>query len=61
MKLTERQILILEALARFKFLTTNNLQLIFSKKSNSYINSAIHDLKQVKYPLVKSLNFGVVP
>jgi len=61
MKLTERQILILEALARFKFLTTNNLQLIFSKKSNSYINSAIRSLKQTKYPLVKSLNFGVVP
>lgn len=61
MKLTERQILILEALARFKFLTTNHLQLIFSKKSNSYINSAIHDLKQVKYPLVKSLSFGVIP
>ena len=61
MKLTERQILILEALARFKFLTTKQLQLIFSKNSISYINKSIQALKQVKYPLVKSLTFGVVP
>ncbi len=61
MKLTESQILILEALARFKYLTTYHLQLIFDKKSCSHINATIRSLKTYKYALVSSLSFGVVP
>lgn len=61
MKLTEKQIVILEALARFKYLTSQQLQLIFQNKSASAINTAIRSLKDLKNPLVKSLCFGVLP
>jgi len=46
MRLTEKQIKVLEALARFKFLTSNQLQTIFSLESCSYINTTIRNLKK---------------
>lgn len=61
MKLTEKQIVILEALARFKYLTSQQLQLIFQNKSASAINTAIRPLNDLKNPLIKSLCFGVLP
>jgi selenocysteine lyase/cysteine desulfurase len=61
MRLTEKQIIILEALARFKYLTSKQLQIIFTSKSTSAINTAIRSLKEYKYPLIKSLSFGITP
>ena len=61
MKLTEKQLVILEAVAWFKYLTTKQLQMIFFDKNRSAINSALRDLKACKYPLIKSLEFGVNP
>ena len=61
MRLTEKQIIILEALARFKYLTSQQLQIIFNSKTTSAINTAIRSLKGFKYPLVKSISFGIVP
>lgn len=61
MKLTEKERVILEALARFKYLTTKQLQRIFHDCCRSTINRAIRSLKAYKSPLVKSLEFGVVP
>jgi len=57
----EKQIVLLEALARFKYLTTKQLQLIFGLKSNSYTNTIIRNLKSRKHPLIKSIEFGIVP
>lgn len=57
----EKQIVILEALARFKYLTTKQLQFIFGLKSNSYTNSVLRSLKSRKHPLINSIGFGVVP
>jgi len=45
MKIHEKQLLILEALARFKYLTSQQLQFIFGLKSNSYTNTLIRQLK----------------
>ena len=61
MRLTEKQIIILEALARFKYLTSQQLQIIFTSKSTSSINTAIRSLKSFKYPLIKSLSFWITP
>ena len=57
----EKQIVLLEALARFKYLTTKQLQLIFGLKSNSYTNTIIRNLKSRKHPLIKSIEFGIIP
>jgi len=40
-KITEKQRIILEALAYFKFLTTHQLKLIFNDSNSSGINQAI--------------------
>ena len=61
MRLTEKQINILEALARFKFLTSRQLQLIFTLQSCSYINTAIRNMKTWKSPLITSIDFGIAP
>jgi len=61
MNILEKQIIILEALARFKYLTTQQLQFIFSLKSNSYTNTLIRGLKSRKHPLVHSIEFGIIP
>ena len=61
MRLTEKQIVILEALARFKFLTVNHLKVIFNAKSESAINTAIRSLKALKYTPIQSIDFGVLP
>ncbi|MCP4414796.1 MAG: hypothetical protein GY808_19735 [Gammaproteobacteria bacterium] len=60
MKLSEKQLIILEALARFKYLTSQQLQQIFGKKSCSYINSAIRKLRLFKPTLIRSIDFGVI-
>ena len=61
MTLTETQRVILEALARFKYLTSQQLQLIMNLQTTSSINTAIRGLKVQKYPLIKSISFGIVP
>jgi len=61
MRLTEKQLVILEALARFKFLTTKQLQIIFNAKNTSAINTAIRKLKCMKYSPIKSIDFGIAP
>lgn len=61
LKIVEKQIVILEALARFKYLTSKQLQLIFNSQSCSYINATIRNLKKYKYPLIKSIEFGIAP
>jgi len=61
MRLTEKQLVILEALARFKFLTTKQLQIIFNAKNTSAINTAIRNLKCMKYSPIKSIDFGIAP
>ena len=61
MKLTEKQRIILEALARFKYLTTKQLQMILHSNNRGSINSAIRELKSAKFPLIKSMEFWVVP
>ncbi len=61
MKLTDRQVIILKALAHFKFLTSKQLKQIFHGLSLSAINHNIRQLKTFRYPLMKSLDFGVVP
>jgi hypothetical protein len=61
MRLTEKQLVILEALARFKYLTSKQLQIIFNARTTGTINTAIRKLKCVKYPPIKSIGFGIVP
>lgn len=61
MRLTEKQIKILEALARFKFLTSQQLQLIFTLQSCSYINTAIRKMNTWKTSLINSIDFGIAP
>ena len=61
MRLTEKQIKILEALARFKFLTSQQLQLIFTLQSCSYINTAIRKINTWKTSLITSIDFGIAP
>lgn len=61
MNITERQIQALEALARYKYLTINQLAYIFGLKSNSNIHVFLKDLSTRKKPLVESKGFGVIP
>jgi len=60
MKLSEKQLIILEALARFKYLTSHQLQELFNMKSCSYINAAIKKLNIAKSPVIKSIDFGII-
>lgn len=46
MKLNEKQMTILEILARFKYLTSWQLQLILKLKSTSSINTTIRQMNQ---------------
>ncbi len=60
MKITHRQAIILKALSYFKFLTSNQLEQVLNC-SLSTINGALRGLKTFRYPLVKSVDFGVAP
>lgn len=60
--LTLRQIEILKALARFKYMTTEQIVLYLGLKHIGYCNTCIKDLKKSKkHPLMQSLEFGIMP
>lgn len=61
MNITVNELVILMALARFKFLTSAQLKRILGCKSLSTVNSALRSMRRFRYPLVKSVDFGVAP
>jgi len=61
MKITVNEQIILMALARFKFLTSDQMKHILGCKSLSTVNSALRRLKAFRFSLVKTIGFGVVP
>jgi len=61
MNITERQLQILEALARFKFLTSDQIAKLFKLKNTNSINTLLLNLKERKRPLVDYKEFGLLP
>jgi len=61
MNITERQLQILEALARFKYLTSNQLAKLFKVKNSANVTRLLKDLNERKQPLVNYKGFGVIP
>lgn len=61
MNITERQLQILEALARFKYLTAQQLAFIAGIKHSSNTSRLLKDLNERKKPLVDYKGFGIIP
>jgi hypothetical protein len=61
MRITDRQLQILEALARFKHLTAKQIAMLFKVKSSSNVSALLRELRTPKKPLVEKRGFWVVP
>lgn len=61
MKLKVAEIYVLEALAMFQYLTSQQLTTVLPSTSNSTVNRYLRALRIIDKPLVRDLNFGFVP
>ena len=57
MRITDRQLQILEALARFKHLTAKQIAMLFKVKSSSNVSALLRELRTPKKPLVEKRGF----
>lgn len=60
-KITPKQEVILKALARYQFLSVNQLMYIGIAHDRSYLNKQLRMLKAYPKPLIYSQHFGVDP
>lgn len=61
MVLTEKQEQVLLHLSRYKFLTTSQMIRLGIDRHRSNLSTALAPLKDGKHPLVKTLDFGLMP